>query len=170
MPGLTSRGTVDFGGLTTRLAKKENEPNRIRFRHQNRDGPALEDPNFLHREVTSTGPNQPGLGEASPFGWLITSLELELERGTAVEADTGDAGDCEFDRQHVALLVRTGSHWVHGGRHPPRCRERSRRRSGQQPRRPCRTIGKSCSWPLLVLSLPIASFAAPRRVVEPGFE
>src|SRR5882724_5018300 len=46
-----------------------------------------------------------------------------------------------------------GSHWVHGGRHPPRCRERSRRRSGQQPRRPYRTRGKSCSWPLRVLSL-----------------
>src|SRR3984893_11503345 len=28
-----------------------------------------------------------------------------LERGTAVEADTGDAGDCEFYRQHVALLA-----------------------------------------------------------------
>src|SRR6267154_4354042 len=28
-----------------------------------------------------------------------------LERGTAVEPDTGDAGDCEFYRQHVALLA-----------------------------------------------------------------
>src|SRR5229473_5065868 len=28
-----------------------------------------------------------------------------LERGTAVEADAGDAGDCEFHRQHVALLA-----------------------------------------------------------------
>src|SRR4030081_2759724 len=28
-----------------------------------------------------------------------------LERGTAVEADTRDAGDCEFHRQHVALLA-----------------------------------------------------------------
>src|SRR5258705_5950841 len=28
-----------------------------------------------------------------------------LERGTAVEAHTGDAGDCEFHRQHVALLA-----------------------------------------------------------------
>src|SRR6266404_2704360 len=44
-----------------------------------------------------------------------------------------------------------GSHWVRGGRHPRRCRERFRRRSGQQPPRPYRTTGKSCSWPLLVL-------------------
>src|SRR5712672_3894915 len=28
-----------------------------------------------------------------------------LEYGTAVEANTGDAGDCEFYRQHVALLA-----------------------------------------------------------------
>src|SRR4030081_3233101 len=28
-----------------------------------------------------------------------------LERGTAVEADTGDAGDCEFYHQHVSLLA-----------------------------------------------------------------
>ena len=28
-----------------------------------------------------------------------------LERGAAVEANTGDAGDCEVDRQHVALLA-----------------------------------------------------------------
>src|SRR5712675_2389164 len=28
-----------------------------------------------------------------------------LERRTAVEADTGNAGDCEFHRQHVALLA-----------------------------------------------------------------
>src|SRR4030081_1460840 len=28
-----------------------------------------------------------------------------LERGTAVEADTGDAGDCEFNHQHVSLLA-----------------------------------------------------------------
>src|SRR5258705_2262215 len=28
-----------------------------------------------------------------------------LERGTAVEAHTRDAGDCEFHRQHVALLA-----------------------------------------------------------------
>src|SRR5712671_2260378 len=28
-----------------------------------------------------------------------------LERGAAVEAHTGDAGDCEFHRQHVALLA-----------------------------------------------------------------
>ena len=26
MPGLTSRGTVEFGGLTTQLAKKETSP------------------------------------------------------------------------------------------------------------------------------------------------
>jgi hypothetical protein len=42
---------------------------------------------------------------------LIVSGNLEregfvmLERGTAVEAETGDAGHCEFDRQHVALLA-----------------------------------------------------------------
>ena len=65
--GPNQPGDGGFGGLTTRLAKKENEPNRLRFRHQNRDGPALEDPNFLHREVTSAGPNQTGLGEASPL-------------------------------------------------------------------------------------------------------
>ena len=41
---------------------------------------------------------------------------------------------------------------MHGGQHPPRSQETSRRRSGRQPRRPYRTIGKSCSWPLLVLS------------------
>src|SRR6267142_1552915 len=45
------------------------------------------------------------------------------------------------------------SHWVHGGCHPRRCWERFRRRSGRQPLRPYHTTGKSCSWPLLVLSL-----------------
>src|SRR3977135_2882662 len=42
---------------------------------------------------------------------LIISGDLKresfvmLERGTAVEADTRDAGDREFDRQHVAFLA-----------------------------------------------------------------
>jgi hypothetical protein len=48
---------------------------------------------------------------------LIIGGDLEregfvvLERGTAVEADTGDAGDRELDRQHVALLAG----WVVAG-------------------------------------------------------
>src|SRR6516225_9818720 len=46
-----------------------------------------------------------------------------------------------------------GSHWAHGGRRPLRCQETSRRRSGQQPRPPYRTRGKSCSLPLRVLSV-----------------
>src|SRR5436190_9194508 len=53
---------------------------------------------------------------------LIVGGDLEregfamLERGTAVDADTGDPGNCEFNRQHVALLtgwVVTGC-TVHG--------------------------------------------------------
>src|SRR5882757_6640630 len=42
---------------------------------------------------------------------LIVGGDLEregfamLERGTAIEADTRDAGNCEFDRQHVTLLA-----------------------------------------------------------------
>src|ERR1700686_5193571 len=42
---------------------------------------------------------------------LIVGSDLEreglamFERGTAVEAETRDAGNCEFDRQHVALLA-----------------------------------------------------------------
>src|SRR3954449_2498402 len=42
---------------------------------------------------------------------LIVGGDLEregfalFERGTAVEAETRDAGDCEFHRQHVALLA-----------------------------------------------------------------
>src|SRR5262245_22840930 len=46
-----------------------------------------------------------------------------------------------------------GSRWVHGERHLPRYRERSRHRNAQLPRRLCRTISKSCSWPLGVLSV-----------------
>jgi hypothetical protein len=48
----------------------------------------------------------------------------------------------------IALVefVRSGGVSGHGA--VKRVRERSRRRSGQQPRRPCRTICKSCSWPL----------------------
>src|SRR5262249_43199661 len=48
---------------------------------------------------------------------LIVGGDLErerfvmLERGTAIEAETGDAGDCELDCQHVALLAR----WVVAG-------------------------------------------------------
>src|SRR5262245_23007090 len=48
---------------------------------------------------------------------LIVGGDLEregfvvLERGTAVEADTGDARDRELDRQHVALPAR----WVVAG-------------------------------------------------------
>src|SRR5438876_468196 len=53
------------------------------------------------------------------------------------------------------------NHWVHGGRHPRRCWERFRRRSGQQPLRPYRTTGKSCSWPLLVLSLGLRAVRGP---------
>src|SRR3954447_2979909 len=43
--------------------------------------------------------------------FLIVSGDLEregfvmLERGPAIEAKTGDAGDGEFDRQHVARLA-----------------------------------------------------------------
>src|ERR1700737_1594279 len=42
---------------------------------------------------------------------LIVGGDLEregfamFERGTAVEAETRDAGNCEFDRQHVTLLA-----------------------------------------------------------------
>src|SRR5262249_62267035 len=42
---------------------------------------------------------------------LIVGGDLEreglvvLDRGTAVDANTGDAGDRELDRQHVALLA-----------------------------------------------------------------
>src|SRR3546814_8846156 len=45
---------------------------------------------------------------------LIVGGDLEregfvmLERGTAVEAEAGDAGNREFDRQHVALLAGWG--------------------------------------------------------------
>ena len=42
---------------------------------------------------------------------------------------------------------------AHGARHRQRYRERSQHRSGPQPRRPCRTTGKLCSWTLLGLSL-----------------
>src|SRR3954468_22996267 len=44
------------------------------------------------------------------------------------------------------------SHWVQDGWRPPSCPERSRRRSGRQPRRPYRTRYRSCSLPLRVLS------------------
>src|SRR5262245_51273882 len=43
--------------------------------------------------------------------FLIFGRDLEreglvmLEYGTAVEADTGNASDCEFDREHVTLLA-----------------------------------------------------------------
>jgi hypothetical protein len=83
-----------------------------------------------------------------------------FERGTAVEADTGDAGDCEFHRQHVAFLAG----WVVTG-----CMvddtygavgKEFRRRSVQQPLRPYRTIGKSCSWPLRLLSLGLGTSAS----------
>ena len=49
---------------------------------------------------------------------LIVSGDLKrkgfavFERGTAVEAETRDAANCEFDRQHVALLAG----WVVTGR------------------------------------------------------
>src|SRR4051794_14527437 len=49
---------------------------------------------------------------------LIVSGDLEregfvmLEHGTAVEADTRDAGNFEFDRQHISLLAG----WVVTGR------------------------------------------------------
>src|SRR5205085_412057 len=42
---------------------------------------------------------------------LIVGGDLEregfamFERGTAVEAETSDAGNCELDHQHVALLA-----------------------------------------------------------------
>src|SRR2546430_7753191 len=45
-----------------------------------------------------------------------------------------------------------GSHRVHGGWHPPCCRERSRHKSEQRPRHLYRTRDKSCSLPLHVLS------------------
>src|SRR5215510_4917945 len=45
-----------------------------------------------------------------------------------------------------------GSRWVHGELHLPSYRERSWHRSARLPRRLCRTISKSCSWPLRVLS------------------
>ena len=84
---------------------------------------------------------------------LVVGGDLEregfvvLERGPAVEADAGDAGDGEVDRQHVARLAGRVVARERGGQRRPRCRERSRRRSGLQPRRPCRTTGRSCSWP-----------------------
>src|SRR5215470_16339052 len=46
-----------------------------------------------------------------------------------------------------------GSRREHGGRPPPRCLGRSRRRSGPQPRRPCRTIRRSCSSQLSLFVL-----------------
>src|ERR1051326_4210961 len=42
--------------------------------------------------------------------------------------------------------------WAHDGPPPRRCSERSRHRGGPPPPHPCRTKGKSCSWPSPVLS------------------
>src|SRR4029077_14528798 len=56
-----------------------------------------------------------------------------------------------------------GSHRVHGGWHPPCCRERSRHKSEQRPRHLYRTRDKSCSLPLHVLCFyggPISGYAA----------
>src|SRR5262249_40124017 len=44
-------------------------------------------------------------------GDLEREVLVVLDRGTAVEADTGDARDRELDRQHVALPAR----WVVAG-------------------------------------------------------
>jgi hypothetical protein len=46
-----------------------------------------------------------------PTGDLEREGFVVLERGTADEADTGDARDRELDRQHVTLLAR----WVVAG-------------------------------------------------------
>src|SRR2546425_3324174 len=55
-----------------------------------------------------------------------------------------------------------GSHRVHGGWHPPCCRERSRNKSEQRPRHLYRTRDKSCSLPLHVLSpSPLLSCSLP---------
>src|SRR5258708_28263591 len=84
-----------------------------------------------------------------------------LEGGTAVKTDAGDAGDCEFYRQHVALLAG----WIITG-----CTVDDTHgavgkgfgvESGQQPLRPYCTTGKSCSWPLLVLSLGLRAVRGP---------
>src|SRR5215472_1690580 len=66
-----------------------------------------------------------------------------------------------------------GSRWVHGERHLPCYRERSRHRNAQLPRRLCRTISKSCSWPLRVLSLGSCATVKKhpvRLAVPPGHE
>jgi hypothetical protein len=88
-----------------------------------------------------------------------------LERGTTVEADTGEAGDRELDYQHVALLAGWVVAWgTVDGTH---------RAAGKGlgieagSRRPCRTIDKSCSWSLPILSLPLASLRT--RIVELGW-
>ena len=83
---------------------------------------------------------------------LVVGGDLEreglavLERGAAVEADAGNAGNGELDRQHVALLAGrvVARRAVDGADRA--VRERSWRRSGPPPRRPCRTRGRSCSW------------------------
>jgi hypothetical protein len=83
-----------------------------------------------------------------------------FERGPAIEAETWDAGDREFRPSARRPPCRTGSRWERGGRHSPSCWEKSWRRSGLQPRRPCRTRGRSCSWqfplcvPLLLKPIP----------------
>jgi hypothetical protein len=58
--------------------------------------------------------------------------------------------------RHPKTLLRmfsSSSHWVHGARHPPRCQERSRSRSGWQLRRPYRARGNRVLCHCVSLSL-----------------
>jgi hypothetical protein len=66
----------------------------------------------LHQPHALASPPLPTNGIPVAVGLLLIiggDLKREsfvvLERGTAVEAETRDAGDCEFHRQHVALLA-----------------------------------------------------------------
>ena len=68
---------------------------------------------------------------------LVVGGDLEregfgmLERGPPLRPIQGMRRR-QFHHQHVALLAG-GSRWGHGGSRRPRCRERSRRRSGPRP-------------------------------------
>src|SRR5882762_10895627 len=113
-PGRLDRGDVDFfhghHGRESALGFIAADRQRLR-QHARRDLPG-DAPFVLAPAARALLASIADNGVPVAVGLLLViggDLKREsfgmLERGTAVEAETGDAGDREFHRQHVALLA-----------------------------------------------------------------
>ena len=125
---------------------------RRRFHSRNQTGSPLPGPRARPPRLSPSAPRALNLSQ---------TLNQPATRRVRVFRRCNPWNDCTPIAGPVSKQTASAPK-VHGGRRLPRCRGRSWRRSGRQPRRPYRTRDKSRSLPLRVLSCLNAKFTFER--------